>query len=116
MRTRQQPRPMTATISLAMAAVAASAVVALFSLVATADGRFTRELNIDRSGNDILVKPLPSGSDAAACESLCAATKGCVAFTFVKQSTTVPEPLCRVKDQAPFGHASDCCVSGALVK
>ncbi len=107
---------MTRTISLVMSALTAGVILGIVSYGATADGRFTREPNIDRSGNDIRVEPLPLGSEAAACEAMCAATKGCVAFTFVKQSTTVPAPLCRVKNEAPYGHESHCCVSGALIK
>lgn len=107
---------MTRAMAFAMAAAAAGAILALLPLGTAADGRFTREPNIDRSGNDIRVEPLPIGSEPAACEAMCAATSGCVAFTFVKRSTTVPQPLCRVKNDAPYGHESHCCVSGALVK
>lgn len=89
-----------------------AAVAGTYPLFATAEIGFQREPNSDRSGNDILVRPLPPGSDVAVCEALCAATKGCVAYTYVKQSTTVPRPVCRIKDQAPFGHESSCCISG----
>lgn len=103
----------TATAAAVLLAVVGLA-LALAPPRATADGRFTRELNIDRSGNDIRVETLQTGVDATDCETMCAATKGCVAYTFVKQSATVPKPLCRIKDQAPYGHESSCCVSGAL--
>lgn len=102
--------------SLIIVAAAATGFLMAVPMLATADGRFTRELNIDRSGNDIRVESLPVGADAAACEALCTKTAACVAFTYVKQSTTVPQPVCRIKDQAPFGHESNCCVSGALKK
>lgn len=107
---------MTRMKAVAAAAVTAATLLALLSLGTRADGRFTREPNIDRSGNDISVTPLPLGADPAACEAKCAATQGCVAFTFVKKSTTVPAPLCRIKNAAPYGHESHCCISGALVK
>jgi hypothetical protein len=80
--------------------------------VAVADVRFSREPNADRSGNDIRVEALPGAAGAERCEAMCAATAACVAYTYVKRSATVPAPLCRIKDQAPFAHESECCISG----
>ena len=77
-----------------------------------ADHRFSREVNLDRSGNDIRSVKLPEGSPVEACEDVCAATTGCVAFTFVKESTTVPQPICWLKDTVPTGYPSSCCTSG----
>ncbi|HRD75915.1 MAG TPA: PAN domain-containing protein [Hyphomicrobiaceae bacterium] len=75
---------------------------------------FTREVNIDRSGNDIERVEMDPSAGIDACEQLCRSNAACVAFTYVKQSTTVPRPICRLKDQKPFGHQSSCCVSGVL--
>ncbi|MEZ5855723.1 MAG: PAN domain-containing protein [Hyphomicrobiaceae bacterium] len=83
---------------------------------AAARKAFTREPNTDRSGNDFRVAKLLAGDTAAICERMCRLTPNCVAYTFVKRSETVPLPLCRLKDQAPFGHESSCCTSGALQK
>ncbi|MDX2156317.1 MAG: PAN domain-containing protein [Hyphomicrobiaceae bacterium] len=76
--------------------------------------QFTREPNTDRSGNDIRVVELLATDGVAQCEKLCRLASACVSFTFVKQSTTVPRPVCRLKDAAPFGHESSCCTSGTL--
>ncbi len=83
---------------------------------ATARKAFTREPNTDRSGNDFRVAKLLVDDTAAICERMCRLTPNCIAYTFVKRSQTVPLPLCRLKDQAPFGHESSCCTSGALQK
>lgn len=83
---------------------------------AVSKASFTREANTDRSGNDMKVVALAAEQDETACEAMCAATKGCVAYTYVKQSKTVPLPVCRIKDAQPFGHQSSCCTSGALKK
>ena len=41
------------------------------------------EVNMDRAGNDIAGKnPVEGVSSALACQGLCAAESGCVAFTF----------------------------------
>ncbi|MET0634153.1 MAG: PAN domain-containing protein [Xanthobacteraceae bacterium] len=76
--------------------------------------RFDREPNIDRSGNDIRSEKLAAGANVGDCEQRCAATEGCVAYTFVKQSSTVPLPICWLKDTVPHGYASSCCTSGVL--
>lgn len=94
-----------------MPAVAA-VVVVLLAGGARAESQFTRETDIDRSGNDMAVVELSTGTTADDCAARCSATKGCVAFTYVKQSTTVPKPVCRLKDEAPYGHESSCCISG----
>lgn len=75
---------------------------------------FTREPDTDRSGNDIAVVELATGATADDCAARCGTTNGCVAFTYVKQSTTVPAPVCRLKNEKPYGHESSCCISGAL--
>jgi PAN domain-containing protein len=77
-------------------------------------GRFDREPNLDRSGNDIRSERLAPGATVGDCELRCTATEGCVAYTFVKQSTTVPQPICWLKDTVPHGYASSCCTSGVL--
>lgn len=76
--------------------------------------QFTRERNIDRSGNDIKVETLAADATADDCADRCARMPNCLSFTFVKRSTTVPQPVCRLKDQVPFGHQSSCCTSGLL--
>lgn len=101
-------------------AVVAAVVLALVGiqaggLVSTATARdFVQEPNIDRSGNDFRVEVLASNANADDCDRLCRADKVCVAYTFVKRSSTVPQPLCRLKDAAPHGHESSCCTSGSL--
>lgn len=83
---------------------------------AQSTGSFTREPNMDRSGNDIRKIELEASQDVAACEELCRGTPGCVAFTYVKRNTTVPVPICRLKDTAPTAHESSCCTSGVRAK
>ena len=73
---------------------------------------FTREDNLDRSGNDLKKVLLAPEANVEACEKLCADLEGCRAFTFVKRSTTVPKPICWLKDTVPTGYASECCTSG----
>lgn len=97
----------TTALAAAMMAVAATA------LGASAD-RFAREPNLDRSGNDIASIKLNEGDGVADCEQRCLTTPGCVAYTFVKRSTTVPLPICWVKDTVPHGYESSCCSSGVL--
>jgi PAN domain len=84
------------------------------ALPAATAGRFLREPNIDRSGNDIRSDKLPVDASVEDCERVCVATNGCVAYTFVKLSTTVPQPICWLKNAVPYGHASSCCTSGVL--
>ncbi len=76
--------------------------------------QFSREPNLDRSGSDIKREVLDAQATVDACEARCVATSGCVAFTFVKQSTTVPQPICWLKSTVPTGYASECCISGAM--
>ena len=92
---------------------AAPVVLMVSGSQAVSKASFAREGSTDRSGNDMKVVTLAADQDAAACEALCAATQGCVAYTYVKQSKTVPQPVCRIKDAKPFGHQSSCCTSGA---
>lgn len=104
----------------AVAALTVAAVVAAVGALpwhsahVAAAPQFTHEVDRDRSGNDIRVEVLDTATAPETCRDLCAATSGCVAFTFVKQSTTVPKPLCRLKDARPYPHESSCCVSGML--
>lgn len=77
---------------------------------------FSREPNTDRSGNDLKKVELADGDEVAQCEALCQSTPACVAFTFVKRSTTVPKPICWLKDVVPVAYESGCCTSGALQK
>lgn len=79
---------------------------------AAADAVFTREVNIDRSGDDLRKDVLPEGASVEECERICAGLAGCVAYTFVKRSSTVPQPICWLKASLPHGHASNCCISG----
>lgn len=88
--------------------------LALLAGTAGATATFTREPGVDRSGNDMAVFELEPSASADDCAARCAGLKGCVAFTYVKKSTTVPKPVCRLKNQKPFGHESSCCISGAL--
>jgi hypothetical protein len=76
--------------------------------------RFTREADLDRSGNDLRRDLLEPTATVEVCEARCLGTKGCVAFTFVKQSTTVPQPICWLKNTVPVGYKSSCCISGVL--
>ena len=76
--------------------------------------QFTREPDLDRSGNDLRRDVLDAGSNVDVCEARCLATNGCVAFTYVKQSTTVPQPICWLKNTVPTGYKSSCCISGVL--
>jgi hypothetical protein len=76
--------------------------------------RFTREPNLDRSGGDIRKDILHAEASVEDCEARCLATKGCLAFTFVRKSTTVPEPICWIKHTASVGYPSNCCTSGVL--
>lgn len=76
--------------------------------------RFVREPNLDRSGNDIRSIRLRASEGVADCEQRCLQTPGCVAYTFVKRSTTVPLPICWIKDTVPHGYESSCCSSGVL--
>ena len=71
-----------------------------------------REPNIDRSGSDMRKVVLAADAEVGMCEALCVAIDGCLSFTYVKQSSSVPKPVCRLKDARPFGHESACCVSG----
>lgn len=114
---------MTATVTrrtfptIALVLILATAAGPMAATVAHAGGTvapapFTREANTDRSGNDIRVETLAEAAGPEACEALCAATPACLAFTYVKKSTTVPKPVCRLKDAIPFGHESSCCTSG----
>jgi hypothetical protein len=102
-----------AVLGLALPVLAASAQT---SVSAQMSARFTREVDIDRSGNDIRKDLLEETATVDDCERRCAATQGCVAFTFVKRAVTVPRPICWLKSVAPYGHKSSCCISGALVK
>jgi PAN domain len=77
-------------------------------------GRFTREPNLDRSGDDLRRDVLNADAAVEACEARCLAATGCVAFTFVKKSTTVPQPICWLKKTVPVGYESECCISGVL--
>jgi hypothetical protein len=74
--------------------------------------QFTREPNLDRSGNDLRRDVLDAEASVDDCETRCVATAGCVAFTFVKKSTTVPQPICWLKQTVPVGYESSCCISG----
>jgi hypothetical protein len=74
--------------------------------------QFTREPNLDRSGNDLRRDVLDAGANVEECEARCLAATGCVAFTFVKKSTTVPQPICWLKQTVPVGYESSCCISG----
>ena len=76
--------------------------------------QFVREVSIDRSGNDFRSDLLAPEAGVDGCEQLCRAAAGCVAYTFVKRSTTVPQPVCWLKDKLPHGYDSSCCISGAL--
>ena len=80
----------------------------------SATGRFVREPNLDRSGNDIRSEKLEPTAEVEDCERRCEATRGCIAYTFVKKSTTVPQPICWLKDTVPHGYTSSCCTSGVL--
>ncbi|MGE0698684.1 MAG: PAN domain-containing protein [Hyphomicrobiaceae bacterium] len=77
---------------------------------------FTREPNMDRSGNDMRKVELLEADTVAQCEKLCRLAAGCLAFTFVKRSDTVPRPVCRLKDTVPTAYESSCCTSGVLTK
>ena len=105
---------MKAWISTARVLPAMLMAAALLAGAAGATGTFTREPGVDRSGNDMAVSELELSATADDCAARCAALKGCVAFTYVKKSTTVPKPVCRLKNAKPFGHESGCCISGAL--
>ncbi|MFM9943325.1 MAG: PAN domain-containing protein [Hyphomicrobiaceae bacterium] len=83
---------------------------------ATAASRFTREPNLDRSGNDLRKDILPPDAGIEVCEQRCLEATGCVAFTYVKRSTTVPQPICWLKATVPVGYSSECCISGVLQK
>lgn len=98
----------------ACALPAAMLVMALLAGTAGATATFTREPGVDRSGNDMAVFELDASASADDCAARCAGLKGCVAFTYVKKSTTVAKPVCRLKDQKPYGYESGCCISGAL--
>lgn len=76
--------------------------------------QFTREPDLDRSGNDLRRDVLDASATVDECERRCLATNGCVAFTYVKKSTTVPEPICWLKNTVPTGYTSSCCISGVL--
>jgi len=76
--------------------------------------RFVIEADLDRSGSDLRRDVLDAGATVDACEARCLAANGCVAFTFVKQSTTVPQPICWLKNTVPTGYKSSCCISGVL--
>ncbi len=84
------------------------------AMPAQASARFEREPNLDRSGNDISRAALQPGAAIDQCEALCLATTGCQAYTYVKQSSTVPAPICWLKDTVPTGYESSCCTSGVL--
>lgn len=73
---------------------------------------FIREPNLDRSGDDLRRDVLPADATVEACENSCAATAGCVAYTFVLKSDTVPKPICWLKKVVPVGYPSACCISG----
>lgn len=77
---------------------------------------FTREPGKDRSGNDIKKAEMLATDGVDQCERMCRLMSACVAFTFVKRSTTVPKPICWLKDKVPVAYDSDCCTSGVLVK
>lgn len=110
-------RRLTAAIVLLLAGVAIALVMAGGrGNVLASGGHFTREPNTDRSGNDIRSLELAAEATVEACEQHCRDTPGCVAFTLVKRSTTVPQPICRLKDATPYGHESSCCTSGMLKK
>jgi hypothetical protein len=74
--------------------------------------QFTREPNLDRSGNDLRRDVLDAGASVDDCEARCVAAAGCVAFTFIKKSTTVPQPICWLKQTVPVGYESSCSISG----
>ncbi len=74
--------------------------------------QFTREPNLDRSGDDLRRDVLSASATVDDCANRCASVSGCVAFTFVKKSTTVPEPICWLKKTVPVGYESSCCISG----
>lgn len=82
--------------------------------LAESKGRYRLEPNLDRSGNDIRKDILVPDAGVEACANRCRDTKGCVAFTYVKRSTTVPQPICWLKDAVPVGYPSSCCTSGVL--
>lgn len=81
-----------------------------------APGTFTREPNLDRSGNDLRKDILAPDAGVDVCEARCREATGCVAFTYVKLSTTVPAPICWLKATIPVGYKSECCISGVLQK
>lgn len=99
-----------AVIGLATLALGSSAGGA----IAQDAGRFTREPNLDRSGDDLRRDVLDATAPVEACEARCLNAAGCVAFTYVKKSTTVPQPICWLKKVVPVGYASECCISGVL--
>lgn len=101
-----------AVVGLLLVLATGWAVLGLASRPSQATPQFTVEANRDRSGNDVKVEELPVGASFEVCRDKCAGMPGCVAYTFVKQSTTVPKPVCRLKDAAPFPHESSCCISG----
>ncbi len=78
--------------------------------------RFTREPNLDRSGNDLRKDILAPDAGIEVCEQRCLEATGCAAFTYVKRSTTVPAPICWLKATVPVGYPSECCTSGVLQK
>lgn len=86
----------------------------LLATAAWAASSYSLEPSIDRSGNDIAVIELAVSDTADTCGKRCAATRGCLAFTYVKQSASVPKPICRLKDEKPYGHESSCCISGVI--
>lgn len=104
----------------AMRLVIAGALALIVGVTASAQaqtsGSFTREPNMDRSGNDIRKIELEASQEVGACEDLCRALSDCKAFTYVKKSTTVPRPICRLKDTTPTAHESSCCTSGVREK
>ena len=104
---RQHIRSTVGILALLGAAIAASA--------ALADSKnFRLEPNLDRSGNDLRRDVLAADADVEVCAARCLGLAGCKSFTFVKKSTTVPAPICWLKDTTPVGYASSCCTSGVL--
>ena len=76
----------------------------------TASALTTMEIGVDRPGSDLFVRPMPGG-DAVDCQSLCAATPECRAFSFDRTADSTAA-LCRIKDAAPAAITAPCCTSG----
>jgi hypothetical protein len=70
------------------------------------------EVGIDRPGSDYTSVTLPSGSDYADCQALCAADNPCVAWTFVNAGIQATNPRCWLKSSVPPQVPNGCCTSG----